>query len=77
MGKKWATRYLILACADMMDDPQLLHNRHSLAKEAIHEVGHVLGLNHCSDNCVMNLSKSEEEVRRKPSSLCPSCSTRL
>lgn len=48
-----------------------------LAKEAIHEVGHVLGLNHCNENCVMNLSKSEEEVRKKPSSLCPSCSTRL
>jgi archaemetzincin len=48
-----------------------------LAKEAIHEVGHVLGLNHCQENCVMNLSKSREEVRKKSSSLCPSCSTRL
>ena len=48
-----------------------------LAKEAIHEVGHVLGLNHCQENCVMNLSKSREEVGKKSSSLCSSCSTRL
>jgi archaemetzincin len=48
-----------------------------LAKEAIHEVGHVLGLNHCHENCVMNLSKSKEEVGKKSSSLCTSCSTRL
>ena len=45
-----------------------------LAKEAIHEVGHVLGLNHCQENCVMNLSKSREEVGKKSSSLCPICS---
>lgn len=49
----------------------------ALAKEAIHEVGHVLGLNHCQENCVMNLSKSREEVGKKASSLCPGCSTRL
>lgn len=44
-----------------------------LAKEALHEVGHVLGLNHCQDNCVMNLSKNREELGKKSSSLCPSC----
>lgn len=49
----------------------------TLAKEAIHEVGHVLGLSHCQENCVMNLSKSREEVGKKSSSLCLSCSTRL
>ena len=48
-----------------------------LAKEAIHEVGHVLGLNHCQENCVMNLSISRDELGKKSSSLCPSCSTRL
>jgi archaemetzincin len=48
-----------------------------LAKEAIHEVGHILGLNHCQENCVMNLSIRREELEKKSSSLCPSCSTRL
>ncbi len=48
-----------------------------LAKEAIHEVGHLLGLEHCQDHCVMNLSRSREEVGNKPSSLCKSCSARL
>jgi archaemetzincin len=48
-----------------------------LAKEAIHEVGHLLGLEHCQEHCVMNLSKSREEAWIKPSSLCKSCSARL
>jgi archaemetzincin len=48
-----------------------------LAKEAIHEVGHLLGLEHCQNHCVMNLSKSREEAGNKSSSLCNSCSARL
>ena len=48
-----------------------------LAKEAIHEVGHIMGLEHCQDHCVMNLSRSREEVGNKPSSLCNSCSAWL
>ena len=48
-----------------------------LAKEARHEVGHLLGLGHCLKRCVMSLSPNEERAKVKPSGLCDSCSARL
>jgi len=48
-----------------------------LAKEALHEVGHLLGLEHCQNSCIMRLSRSPEEARLKPFRLCPACSTQL
>ncbi len=42
-------------------------------KEAIHEVGHVLGLQHCHRRCVMSFSNSLEEARIKPLALCEHC----
>jgi archaemetzincin len=48
-----------------------------LAKEARHEVGHLLGLDHCPKICVMSLSRTEERAREKPPGLCDSCSARL
>jgi predicted Zn-dependent protease len=47
-----------------------------LAKEALHEVGHLLGLQHCQD-CVMRLSDSPEKAKEKPSRLCAACATLL
>jgi archaemetzincin len=49
----------------------------ALKREALHEVGHLLGLEHCSDYCVMGLSESKEDAGRKPSILCTRCSTLL
>jgi predicted Zn-dependent protease len=48
-----------------------------LAKEALHEVGHLLGLEHCRDRCIMSLSENREEAEKKPSQLCQSCSALL
>lgn len=48
-----------------------------IEKEAIHEVGHILGLNHCRNRCVMQFSKSLWEAKMKPSSLCRQCKTKL
>ena len=42
-------------------------------KEAIHEIGHVLGLPHCTNTCVMHYSNSLGEAQRKPLSLCDRC----
>jgi len=44
------------------------------AKEAIHEVGHILGLSHCDDpQCVMFFSNSIKDTDRKGLSFCKRC----
>lgn len=64
-----STDRVALLCASL--DPELL------AKEARHEVGHLLGLGHCRKMCVMRLSRTESGAKEKPSGLCDSCSARL
>ena len=44
-----------------------------IEEEAIHEVGHILGLQHCSNHCVMQFSNSLWEAKMKPLYLCESC----
>jgi len=48
-----------------------------IAKEAIHEVGHLLGLDHCSNNCVMRFSNTFAEAMIKPSELCEACRRKI
>ncbi len=63
------TDRVALLCASL--DPE------ALAKEARHEVGHLLGLGHCRETCVMSLSRTESGAKEKPSALCASCAARL
>lgn len=43
-------------------------------KEAVHELGHTFGLEHCPDpECVMHFSNSLMDTDRKSSSFCPRC----
>lgn len=45
-----------------------------LAKESVHELGHVFGLLHChAPGCVMGRSASLRDVDRKRGVLCPAC----
>jgi len=54
------------------DDPVLLRERAS--KEAVHEVGHTLGLVHCRNaSCVMFPSDTVEDTDVKGVGLCPPC----
>ena len=48
-----------------------------IEKEAIHEVGHVVGLHHCSNPCVMQFSNSLLEAKMKPAYLCDRCKRKI
>jgi len=57
-------------------DPPLLADR--LLKESLHELGHTLGLRHCSDyQCVMSPSHAVERIDLKLAEFCPACAASL
>jgi archaemetzincin len=57
-------------------DPRLFVER--LAKECVHELGHTMGLLHCSaPGCAMGRAASVRDVDRKSSGLCGDCRARL
>jgi archaemetzincin len=56
----------------LLADPWTFRAR--AAKEAIHELGHTLGLNHCADPaCVMSFSNTLADTDRKSARFCPRC----
>lgn len=49
-----------------------------LAKTALHEMGHVLGLVHCrAPGCLMNFAQGLGKLDRLDLALCPACQSRL
>ena len=57
-------------------DESLFYQR--IVKEAVHELGHAFGLNHCNNiKCVMYFSNSLHDTDIKENSLCIICRTRL
>jgi archaemetzincin len=53
-------------------DPRLFKER--ALKEAVHELGHLLGLGHCPDPaCIMFFSNSLSDTDRKGPGFCPRC----
>jgi len=52
--------------------------RERVVREALHEVGHLFGLGHCtSPKCVMRTCICSAEVDKAGNEFCPQCHTRL
>jgi archaemetzincin len=45
--------------------------------EAVHELGHVLGLGHCENYCVMRFSNTLADTDQKPAKYCRTCFRKL
>ena len=48
-----------------------------LLKEVCHEIGHLFGLEHCFNSCLMSTSSSRRQLAAKPMLLCSECSSRI
>jgi archaemetzincin len=58
------------------DESELFQNR--ILKEAVHEIGHMTGLRHCSNKaCVMFFSDRLADTDRKKSEFCENCHSRI
>jgi len=58
------------------DEEDLFYER--AAKEAVHELGHAFGLNHCKNKrCVMYFSNSFFDTDRKRKEFCKDCRKRI
>jgi archaemetzincin len=59
-----------------LHETEILHDR--VVKEAIHEIGHMIGLRHCSNaTCVMHFSERLADTDLKSPDLCKNCQSKL
>ncbi len=59
-----------------LKNEELFHAR--MVKEALHELGHTFGLEHCSNShCVMYFSNTLADTDRKSAHFCANCAARI
>ncbi|MGV9200035.1 MAG: archemetzincin, partial [Promethearchaeia archaeon] len=51
--------------------------RERTLKEAIHELGHTFGLEHCHNRCIMSFSNNLQQTDDKPPKFCKDCKEKL
>ncbi|MCD6247592.1 MAG: archaemetzincin family Zn-dependent metalloprotease [Candidatus Diapherotrites archaeon] len=72
----FATKCCIVSWYRLRQAEQLFFKR--LVKECLHELGHVLGLQHCQNKqCVMSFSNSLAEVDEKQAAYCSNCAEQI
>ncbi len=61
-----------------LHNPDAATFRERCVKEAVHEIGHTLGLAHDEDrsSCVMHFSRTLVDTDRKGRALCPECAAK-
>lgn len=70
-------KYSIISIYRLYDENESLFKKR-VVKEAIHELGHTFGLNHCDNKiCVMNFSLSINDVDKKDKHFCKLCENKL
>jgi archaemetzincin len=68
-------RRIALISAYRLSGPQLLER---IAKEVVHETGHLFGLSHCEDPyCVMYFSNTVADTDNKGKNLCSQCRRKI
>jgi archaemetzincin len=72
VGRKAA----VISLHRLRGDMEIYHSR--IVKEATHEIGHTIGLNHCKKpKCVMHYSNCLDETDFKEEKFCEDCDTEL
>lgn len=73
VGGSWALVSVARFGIPTAPSPRL---RERALKESMHELGHLAGLDHCTDpDCVMGMATRVSEIDRKKSDFCEKCSS--
>ncbi len=56
---------------------RIKHDAKLLEKKILHEAGHLMGLEHCTNYCIMRYAESTDEIAKLPDEFCFTCRKKL